>query len=449
MTIRSAQGNAAATTLPRAVPGDGGLPLIGYSFQAATGRLMTDMSRYYRYGPVSWMRAYGLKIVSVGGPDAAGAVLQNRDRAFASGPGWSFFIGPFFERGLMLLDFDEHHLHRRIMQEAFTSARLRGYLDGMNRALDGSIRRWQEGDDFGVYRALKQTTLDVATRTFMGGDLGAETDRVNRAFVDCVRAGTTMIRLPIPGLRWWRGLAGRRVLEQYLYPQLPAKRAGDGEDMFTALCHARAEDGEQFSDDDVVNHMIFLLMAAHDTTTISMTAMSYYLAKHPEWQQRCRDESLALGKDAVDYDDLDGLPALDMVARESMRLVTPVPALARTAVKDTEVLGYHIPRETMVSVSLYAGHHLAEYWPEPERFDPERFSPERHEDKVHRNAWMPFGNGVHKCIGLHFGMMQIKAVMHQVLLRYRWSVPDDYTMPIDWVSLPRPKDGLPVRLERR
>jgi len=219
--------------------------------------------------------------------------------------------------------------------------------------------------------------------------------------------------------------------------------------MFSALCHARSEDGDRFTDDDIVNHMIFLLMAAHDTTTITMTAMSYYLAKHPQWQDRCRDESLALGKEQIDFDDLDRLPSLDMVARESMRLITPVPAVARRTVKDTEVLGYPIPKDTHVSVSLYAGHHLADVWPDPERFDPERFSPARQEDKVHRNAWMPFGNGVHKCIGLHFGMMQIKAAMHQMLLKYRWSVPDGYTMPIDWVSLPRPKDGLPVNLRPR
>ena len=437
----------------RPIPGDGGLPLIGYSLDIAQGRMLADLSRYEKYGPVSWLRAFGMKIVSVGGPDAAGEVLQNRDRAFANGPGWSFFIGPFFQRGLMLLDFDEHHLHRRIMQEAFTSARLRGYLAAMNQSLDASLGNWHSGDRFRVYPALKQATLDVATRTFMGGELGSEADRMNQAFVDCVRAGTALIRYPVPGLRWWRGLDGRRVLEEYLRPQVAAKRSSSasaaGEDMFSALCHARSEEGERFSDDDIVNHMIFLLMAAHDTTTITMTAMSYYLAKHPDWQERCREESLALDKAQIDFEDLERLASLDMVARESMRLITPVPAVARRTVKDTEVLGYRIPKDTHVSVSLYAGHHLEEFWPDPERFDPERFSPSRQEDKVHRNAWMPFGNGVHKCIGLHFGMMQIKAAMHQMLLRYRWDVPDGYTMPIDWVSLPRPKDGLPVHLTRR
>ena len=64
--------------------------------------------------------------------------------------------------------------------------------------------------------------------------------------------------------------------------------------MFAQLCvaqeKAQREDGDEFSDEDIVNHMIFLLMAAHDTSTITMSAMAYHLARHPEWQERAREE---------------------------------------------------------------------------------------------------------------------------------------------------------------
>lgn len=430
------------------VPGDGGLPLLGYTAQFVSGKLTTSRERYDRYGPVSWVRVFGMKVVTVQGPDACGEVLQNRSHAFANGPGWSFLIGPFFHRGLALLDFDEHHLHRRIMQQAFTSDRLAGYLEPMTATLADGLASWPQGDDFHVFPAIKQLTLDVATRTFMGAQLQSDADRLNTAFVACVRAGTAGVRFPVPGLRWARGLAGRKVLEDFLYPQLPAKRAAVADDLFSALCHARGEGGEQFTDDDVVNHMIFLLMAAHDTSTITITAMAYYLAKHPEWQERCRAESLALGTPTIRYGDLDKLGCLDLVMKEAMRLITPVPGVMRKTVRDTELMGHFIAKDTYISVSLYGVHHLREYWPDPDRFDPERFADDRREDKVHRNAWMPFGSGVHKCIGLYFGGMEIKAALHQMLVGLRWSVPPGYQIPIDWSALPRPKDGLPVRLER-
>ena len=428
------------------VPGDGGLPIVGHTFDVLSGKLYNSRERYDRYGPVSWLNAFGRRQITMTGPEAAAAVLQNRDRAFANGPGWGFLIGRFFPRGLMLLDFDEHHRHRRIMQQAFTAARLAGYLEPINVTLADGFARWQSARDFRFYPAIKQLTLDVATRTFMGEELGPETDRLNRAFADLVRAGTAVVRFNLPGGRWSRGLKGRRALEQFLYPRIRVKRGGDDNDLFSALVHARAEeDGAAFSDEDVVNHMIFLLMAAHDTTTITMTTMAYYLAKHPDWQERCREESVALGTPTLAYQDIDRLETLDRVMRECMRLVTAVPGLSRKTVKDTEILGYRIPADTFVSVGLQSLHHLEEYWPDPDKFDPDRFGPD---GTVHRNTWLPFGNGVHKCIGLHFGGMQVKAAMHQLLLGHRWTVPPDYVMPIDWTSLPRPKDGLPVRLDK-
>lgn len=427
-------------------PGDRGLPLVGHTFDVLSGKYYNSRKRYDRYGPVSRMRVFGRESISVIGPDAISVVLQNRDRAFANGPGWSFLIGAFFERGLMLLDFEEHHRHRRIMQEAFTADRLESYVGPMNDTITAGLAAgWHTQHDFRFYPAIKQLTLDIAMRTFIGADLGPAADALNRAFVACVRGGTAVVRFPVPGLRWSRGLAGRRALERFLRPRIAAKRAADDPDLLSALVHARADDGAMFTDDDIVNHMIFLLMAAHDTTTITMTTMAYYLAKHSQWQEACRAESVAVGRPTLRFRDLDRLETLDRVMRECMRLVTAVPALARQTTKDTDILGHRLRAGTFVSVNVQATHHLSEYWPDPERFDPDRFGTDA---TVARNAWIPFGNGVHKCIGLHFGGLEVKAVMHQLLLGHRWQVARDYDMPIDWTSLPRPKDGLPVRLTR-
>jgi cytochrome P450 len=428
------------------LPGEPGLPLIGNTLKFANGKMTATHEWYEKYGAVSWTRAVGQLWVNVEGPDACGAVLQDRDRVFDAS-GWTLLIGPFFHRGLMLLDGHEHHRHRRIMQEAFTSDRLAGYLDPMNETIADGLATWPTGR-LRFYPAVKQLTLDVATRTFMADQVGAASDRVNRAFSDTVRAATAFIRVPVPGLRWARGLAGRRLLENYLRPRIAERRESNGNDLFSALCHVRTDDGERFSDDDIVNHMIFLLMAAHDTSTSTLTTMAYYLARHPEWQDRCRAESLALGAGPIRYPDLDRLTSLDLVMKESMRLVTPVPGVTRRANRETELLGYRVPTGAYLAVHLWGLHHLPELWPDPERFDPERFAEHRREDKVHRYAYMPFGNGIHKCIGMYFGGMEIKAAMHQMLQRWRLSVEPGYTMPIDWVSLPRPKDGLPIHLHR-
>ena len=430
------------------VLGDPGPPVVGYTFKFLRDPLTIGRQRYDRYGPVSWMKAFGTTLVTLIGPDASSAVLLNKDKAFSNGRGWEYFIGPFFRRGLMLLDFDEHMHHRRIMQEAFANQRLAGYLAGMNDGIERGLALWQHGEGFRMLPALKQLTLDIATETFMGVELGETADRVNKAFVETVRAGTAFVRFPVPGGRWHAGLRGRKVLEGFLAGYLPAKRAGDGDDMFSVLCRVASEDGHTFSDEDIVNHMIFLLMAAHDTSTITTTTIGYYIAKHPEWQERLREESLALGAKMLGFDDLEKLTSLDLVIKEALRLVAPVPALARRTVKDTSVMGHFVPAGTLTSAAIGFTHHMEEYWPDPERFDPERFADHRREDKIHQHAWEPFGTGAHKCIGMRFGTVEIKAIMHQLLQRFRWTVPEGYEMPIDTTALPVPADGLPVRLER-
>ncbi|GAA1975864.1 cytochrome P450 [Amycolatopsis minnesotensis] len=430
------------------VLGDAGPPVIGHAVNFMRFGIPFGLHRYETYGPVSWMGAFGRRIVTLSGPDATQAALVNKDKAFSQ-EGWKFFIERFFDRGLMLLDFGEHHLHRRIMQQAFTRDRLEGYVRQMGPSIRAGVGRWPTTGSNRLYFTLKQLTLDVATQVFMDMDSPDDAGRINRAFVDSVRAGTAIVRHPVPGGRWAAGLHGRKVLERYFAAELPGKRARSGSDLFSALCQATSEDGERFTDTDIVNHMIFLMMAAHDTSTITATAAAYHLAKHPEWQERAREESLALGDELPDLGALDRLSTVDMVLKESLRLVAPVPSLARKTVRDTEVLGHHIPAGSMVGISPTVNHFAPECWTDPMRFDPDRFGPARREDRSHRFAWMPFGGGAHKCIGLHFGTSEVKLLLHEMLRRYRWTVPAGYAAKWDYVSLPVPVDGLPMHLEAR
>ena len=420
------------------VMGDPGFPFIGHSLTVMGDPLAVSRRGYERFGTVSWANVIGITIVSVYGPDGIETVLSNRDKAFSSEIGWNEFIGPFFERGVMLMDFEEHLHHRRILQHAFKRERLVSYLEMMNPVIERGIGQWRSGPGFELYPATKQLTLDIATEVFMGERLGPEADEVNRAFVNLVLGGNTPVRADVPGGRWHRGLQSRKMMEDYFRRKLPAKRATESGDLFSVLCHAESEDGARFSDQDVINHMIFTMMAAHDTSTITVAMMGYFLAKHPEWQDRVRQECLALGKDALAFEDLDALPAMDMVFRETLRLNPP-----------GGMLGRYVPKGSIIALSMYASHRMEPWWHDPDRFDPERFSDERREDQSHKYAWCPFGGGVHKCIGLHFGGMEVKALMHQLLLRYDLRVPPTYEPFIDMATGPYPADGLPIELRPR
>ena len=437
---------AAALAPSREIPGDPGWPIIGNSLEQF--RLDTAIhERYERYGEVSWSNAFGARWIMLLGPDANQLLLQNRDEAFASSA-WEHFLANFFHRGLMLLDFDEHRMHRRIMQAAFTREALVGYLQLLNPRIAEALAGWQPAARFGIYDRVKRLSLDLASEAFIGHPTGAERERLTRAFLDTLRGPTDVLRLNLPGTRWRKGILGRRALEDYFRRELPAKRASPALDLFARLCHARTEAGEQFGDEDVINHIIFVLMAAHDTSTITLCNLIYHLAREPQWQERLREESRALGEAVPGFEGLQKLEALGWAMKEAMRLCAPVPGVPRRAVRDVDYKGFRIPAGSLVNNSIWFTHTSKLYWKDPAAFDPERFSPARAEDRQHPFLYAPFGGGAHKCIGMFFGEMEVKAVMHQLLLRYRWSVPPGYVMKQDFTTLPMPKDGLPVTLER-
>ncbi|MEL0028385.1 MAG: cytochrome P450, partial [Perlucidibaca sp.] len=153
---------------------------------------------------------------------------------------------------------------------------------------------------------------------------------------------------------------------------------------------------------------------------------------------------LSLGRDWLRHEDLATRTLTDQVMKESLRLIPPVPVLPRRTRLPVSLAGHRIPAGTPVVVSPLATHLMTSCWDRPLRFEPDRFGEGRAEHKRHPYQFVPFGGGAHMCIGLHFGEMEIKAIMHQLLQHYRWQVPDRYEMPVNYTSLPTPSDQLPV-----
>ncbi len=429
------------------VMGEKGLPGIGKSMEIMRNGFAAASKFYDAYGDLAWSNAFGRQIVWAMGPEAVQEVLTNKSKSFSQS-GWEYFIGPFFNRGLMLLDGQEHLLHRRIMQEAFTRPRIGAYQAHVQRIIDERLPTWQTDEPMLMYPAIKETSLEIAKQVFMGAEPGEKSEELLEAFEDAVRAGTGLIRTGVPVLptRWNKGLTGRKKLEAYFRELIPAKRASDDDDLFAVLTHIETEDGFRFSDEDIVNHMIFLMMAAHDTSTITATAITYYLAKHPEWQDKARAESQALGDAELTVESLDSLETLDLVFQEAMRLVAPVPAMVRETTADIDLVGHHVPARTLVVVPPGAVHRLIDHWTLGDDFDPMRHAEPRNEHKGHRFQYVPFGGGAHKCIGMVFGGAEVKALIHKMLLRWEFVVPEGYELEWDYTSLVVPVDGFPVTL---
>jgi cytochrome P450 len=432
----------------RAVMGDSGAPGVGYSLNLTKNPFGFFQSRYEKHGDVSWIGAFGRRCAVVFGPDGTERVIANREREFSAERGWGYFGNPFFAGGILFMDGEEHLRHRRVMQQAFTRSRLVGYMRQMDPEIIRTVESWAPSQRFRIYDKVNDMTFGVATKVFVGAEQTTEAADLRKLFVECHGGVTSVLRANVPGGAYRRGLAARMRLEEYFYEKLPAKRMSESEDLFSVLSRAESDEGERFTDEDVVNQMIFFQLAAHETTTITTAMFAYYLAKYPQWQERLRSEACALGKTQLEFDDFDALPSFELAFKETLRMNSPVGLVAREATNDTEILGHFIPEGTLVLVPLFASHRIAQWWTDPDTFDPERYTAERREDKRHRYIWAPFGGHAHKCIGMYFGGMEVKSAIYHMLMRYSWTVPDGYEPPMVHGTGPLPADGLPIQLRR-
>ena len=433
----------------RHFPGSDGLILIGDSLRFLADPLAYARTVLERYGPVSRTSFLFERKLNLISAEANEFVLLDRAGNFSAHQGWQPVLGQLFPRGLMLRDGEDHRYHRRLMQPAFRKEALAAYLERMRPRIASTVENWVEKREFKFYPAIKRLTLELAADVFLDLRLQSEIEQVGRDFTDLVEASNALNRIPVIGRLYERGLAGRRRLAALIQQRIAERRNGSGTDLLSQLCRAEDEHGQRYSDTEIVDHLIFLMMAAHDTTTSALTTIAYALTQHTDWQTRLLDVVTATGKQAPDYEDLSQLESIDWVLRESLRLYPPLTIILRRAIRNCEFQGYRIPEGLSVAVYPVATHRLPQWWSEPDRFDPERFSPPRAEHRRHPFAWAPFGGGAHMCLGLHFAEMQVKAVLHPLLRAAKLSVPSGYRMPYQLAPIARPRDGLPIIMQSR
>ncbi len=435
------------------IPGDYGPPLIGHTLTYLKDPLPFAQDRYKKYGALSKVHTMGSKGLLCLGPDLAQQIMLDPGKDFSSKMGFHQRVATFFAGSLIMEDFEHHRFQRRIAQSAFKNDALKHYTAEINRIYRRAMCEWQddinENIDFFTY--IKNLLLEVAAEIFIGEtERGERVARLSQGFTDCVEGLMYMFPINLPGFLYHRGLQGRKYLEGFMKPLGQQKRTGDGGEILSHFCREKDENGEYFSDENITNQIIFLLFAAHDTTTAAITHTIYYLAKNPDVKEKLYQECLAVGKDEIAYEDLDSVPYMQMVFNEVQRIRPSVPSVPRRTIREVEMAGHKVPAHTLVFTAPRFTHWMEEYWDKPFIFDPERFSDERAEHKKHPFQFHPFGGGAHKCIGMHFSLMEYKCFMHQFMLKYDFEAKHkDGDVFIQTFPLPKPVDNMPVKLTLR
>ena len=399
------------------------------------------------YGDVFKVRIGMDSQIVLGGTDTNKKILVKEAKNFESKEAWEAGLGDLFPNSLMLMDGDEHKYHRSIMQDAFKKEPMRGYLSLMPGIIKNQLKSLSADGSYEMFPFYKNLTLSLATQVFF--DLSPDQDltKINRAITDIVAAAAAL-PINLPFTKYRQGINGRKYLKKYFASIIQDRRENPGEDLFSKFCVAKNEEGKSFTDEEIIDHLIFVLMASHDTTAITLTWISYFLAKYPDWQRQVREEIAGVNSDELSIADLREFKTLSDVLKETLRVHPPLTMVARKTAQAMEVEGLMIPKDTLVSCSFHLSHNDDRVWTNPDQFDPERFSIQRKEHMKCPYAYAPFGAGPHHCIGYSFAEMQIKLVMIQLLQGYELSCNADYEASVQDVPLKTPKDNLPLNISK-
>ncbi|MCK5881591.1 MAG: cytochrome P450 [Sinobacterium sp.] len=430
------------------IAGTDGIPYFGESLKSIWGMEGMLQSHAEKWGNVSRIKILHQRGVLVLGPENYQRIYLDKDKNFSTEMGFEQSLGQFYKGGILMKDFADHKFLRRLMQGAFKTAAMKNYVAMMNPVMAEHLEKWDSIENFQFFPEIKKALLDVGATVFIGAKLGAEADTINQAFLDINEGLIGQVRKEWPGTKYGKAKKAERYLRDYFSKEIDKRREGTGEDTLSLMCREKDDQGNFFDKELIIPQASFLLFAAHDTTTSVLNHMAYYTAMHPKWQKEMREESLALGKDQIDYEDLDKLESIDRVFHESLRLRPSVSFFVRRTINACEIEGVQIPADTMIFLSSIMNHRDPKYWTDPNSFDPARFLPERAEHKNHSFAYHPFGGGAHKCIGMHFAIMLAKTFMHQMVIKYDYSLPADFKTRFEWVPLPKPSK-LPIKWERR
>jgi cytochrome P450 len=424
------------TTLPR-----GPRPTIPalqvLRFVRDTPRFLMDLRA--NYGSAASFELRGELFIALFAPAMVNDVLVAKQHSFVKGVGFERMRKVLGE-GLLTNEEPIHLRHRRMMQAPFHHSRLDGYAALMAALTHESLDRWSQGDIIKVGPEMMQLTLEIVARSLFGTGAAQDAERIGAAMdVAIDRIERTMLpgmdRFDDTRLPWFREFARASDELAVIAERLVAQRraaadrhstdiatARREEDLLGLLLALRDEDGSAFSDDEVRDEALTLILSGHETTANTLTWAFSYLAAHPETRRALEDEADAQDwlreRRAPTIEDLFATPVASSVLNETLRLAPPVWVAPRRALEPVDVQGVAIPEGSHVIVSQYVTHRDPEHFPDPEAFLPGRWA-DGFERSLPRGAYVPFGGGTRRCLGDQFALLEGRIILLAAAHRLR------------------------------
>jgi len=368
---------------------------------------------------VSMQRPNGRLAYFVNDADDVRRILVKRHNRYDKGPGFER-VKMLLGNGLIVSDGDIWRRARTMIQPAFSRQKVHDLVDVMVECAQVLERRWSRIVDAGGVINITQETsrfaLDLILISTFGKDSipWIESEGAN-PFAFLSRDSTRDLAVV---------LKVREVRE--MLRALIAKRRNQTSiehfDFMSMYLAARDKNGQGFTDAELLDELITVIVAGFETSANTLNWAWYLLASHPEVEQRLLTEAREQLPQANDASEqrAAAMGYTQQVLEETLRLYPPVWLFTRRAHSDDEIGDFDVPPGTDIYLSPYLLHRTASYWPDPDRFDPERFAATRRPEKD--RAFFPFSLGPRRCLGEYFSFLEMKIHLGLLLQRFRMNL---------------------------
>jgi len=380
------------------------------------------------------------------GPDDVKRVLVSNHRNYTKGLGLDR-VKILLGKGIMTSEGELWKRQRYMMQPLFHRRVITEFAALIAAANERRLERWEQlaarGEPVNLTDEMSDLTLDIVLRSIFGRDL----DRLSAQL-----GGNPFEVVTREQSRDLQFAYKFRSLTK-LVAQLIARRRTEPEEHFDYVAMLMAardkESGAPMAERELIDEVMTLIVAGHETTASGLNWTWYLLSQHPQAEAKLHAELDAAPElTAPTLSQMEALAFTSQVVNEALRLYPPGWLLSRRTVAADELGGFEVPAGTNVLLPLYLLHRHPRYWKDPERFWPERFAPE-HEAERPRFAYMPFAAGPRHCIGETFALYEMLMHLYKVARRYRLLYIPDKPLELEAQINLRTRYPLHMRLERR
>jgi cytochrome P450 len=415
--------------------------------------------------PIGSMRFLGRHFFVLNAPHLVRRVLVEESANFPKHPYTAWTLAPLIGQAIFSVNGEPWRQQRRLVDQAFQAVRLQQALPAMQAACAASISRLEPQADGGALDIDQEITLltgDVILRTLASvtlspqegsrivGAFAAYQERAARALIwrllRCPRGWfeSGLRRAAEPIRNWMAAMLAARLVQ----PHPPA-------DLLQGLIEATDPmTGARFSLDELVDQACFLFLAGHETSASALAMAIYLLSVSPELQGKLRQERqavLAGEQRPLGFQDLRAMEWHIAVFNETLRLYPPVSFLIRETNRATELEGQRCPLGSLLTISPWLIHRHNSHWDQPDRFCPERFlvTASLEEQRLAKEAFLPYGLGQRKCPGAAFAQQEAVLVLAELLNRFAILPADGHRPDLVGRLTLRSRNGIWVRLRRR